>query len=450
MPEPTEKHSRRQAVLVIHGIGEQKPMETLRSFVEAIWTRRSDGSVDPDKRSWLRPDEISDSFDLRQICTKASGRDVRTDFFELYWAHLMTGNRLVSVWNWIIFDLLLRPGRTMPPPMRQARRAIVPLAVIILVLIAHLLVAEEQPWWLLGIEWFAVAIFVLVNLVFLGPFVGDAARYFRSSPDNIRARQEIRALGVRILNDLHDAPRRYDRIIVVGHSLGSVVGYDILTYAFARRCKKITIGGSSPPEEVRRFDEIACRPGMTFDELQAAQRTLCDAPWVREGWRVTDFVTVGSPLTYAHVLMAKGTGDFGRRMIEREFPRCPPQRDRRAASERGMRGFYRRRDINGSTIITPHHAAVFAFTRWINLYFPVRGVVFGDVVGGPARDLFGEGIKDVAVDCTHLWGRRFFSHTSYWTSRGTTGSPDHLECLRLALDLGDSGTATSLPERTSC
>ncbi|MEW8268619.1 MAG: hypothetical protein AB2731_20955 [Candidatus Thiodiazotropha sp.] len=60
--------------------------------------------------------------------------------------------------------------------------------------------------------------------------VGDAARYLRPAAQNIQRRQEIRTAGVDLLKNLHD--RGYDRIIIVGHSLGSVIGYDILTYAF--------------------------------------------------------------------------------------------------------------------------------------------------------------------------------------------------------------------------
>lgn len=30
--------SKKQAVLLIHGIGDQQPMRTLRSFVKAVWS----------------------------------------------------------------------------------------------------------------------------------------------------------------------------------------------------------------------------------------------------------------------------------------------------------------------------------------------------------------------------------------------------------------------------
>src|SRR6185503_14291195 len=109
------------------------------------------------------------------------------------------------------------------------------------------LASRDAHWWttlklisgpvLTALVWF-------VRPVFLG-WIGDAARYFGHSPTNPVERQEIRAQGIRILKRLHDRkvtnltspgdpPRNeYDRIVVVGHSLGSVVAYDILTHYWA-------------------------------------------------------------------------------------------------------------------------------------------------------------------------------------------------------------------------
>ena len=60
-------------------------------------------------------------------------------------------------------------------------------------------------------------------------YVGDAARYLSPLPRNIRLRQKIRGECVRLLRTLH-ASGEYDRIIVVGHSLGSVIAYDAITH----------------------------------------------------------------------------------------------------------------------------------------------------------------------------------------------------------------------------
>lgn len=85
----------RQAVVLIHGIGEQKPMATIRSFVDSVleadegiehYERKGDG---PKKRVayYSRPDRISGNFELR--CLRSAGGRIKTDFYELYWAHRM-------------------------------------------------------------------------------------------------------------------------------------------------------------------------------------------------------------------------------------------------------------------------------------------------------------------------------------------------------------------------
>jgi len=64
--------------------------------------------------------------------------------------------------------------------------------------------------------------------------VGDAVRYLTPSPQNIDSRYKIRQKGVDLLKKLHEKKDKkgnplYRRIVIVGHSLGSVVGYDIIT-----------------------------------------------------------------------------------------------------------------------------------------------------------------------------------------------------------------------------
>lgn len=76
---------------------------------------------------------------------------------------------------------------------------------------------------------FLVAALAAGAQYFLLSYLGDAARYLSPSPRNISLRQQVRANGIKLLRHLH-ASGRYDRIVVVGHSLGSVIGYDILKH----------------------------------------------------------------------------------------------------------------------------------------------------------------------------------------------------------------------------
>lgn len=503
---PSPSPVRKQAVLVIHGIGSQRPMETLGTFVDQVWNGPTD-------KIWYKPDTRARNFDLSQIV--AMKGDTRTDFYELYWAHLMEGTRFYSVWSWFLHNLLERATSEMPAPMQEAKRLVAVLlwgllvtySAAVIVLACHLLailgpayasvacavaagvalVASLARWWRTALisalyaaafydpsivdgwtTWdYAVpravavvailtALLALLDRRVISPIIGDAARYLRNDPDNIAARQRIRSLGVDALERLHGSERDYERIIVVGHSLGSIIGYDILRYAFARRMQEFKLEMAGRPPEIEAFDAACGKPGTA--DYRDAQYALCravggmktdigPARQSEKAWIVTDFVTLGSPLAYANVLMSGSDKDFDKRTTTRLLPTNPPAPSS-APNEAGIRGFYAWTESD-TDWLQPHHGAVFAFTRWTNLFFPARYVIFGDIIGGPVAPELGRGVKDVAVHTGHLWGRGFFSHTSYWTAGGLVGQPGHVDAVRLALNLDGSDTAASLPAGTA-
>src|SRR5689334_22878119 len=87
-----------QAVVIIHGIGEQRPMATLRSFVGALLDRldqRGHRLDRPGENYYSKPDTISDSYELRRIKLHRAAPDDQhpgglnlewpeTDFYEYY------------------------------------------------------------------------------------------------------------------------------------------------------------------------------------------------------------------------------------------------------------------------------------------------------------------------------------------------------------------------------
>src|SRR5215831_17568368 len=95
-PLPTANFPK-QAIIVIHGMGEQMPMDTIRGFVRAVWETET-GLADPkmpnETEVWSKPDARTGSLELRRITTRESIPDqafpagARTDFYELYWADL--------------------------------------------------------------------------------------------------------------------------------------------------------------------------------------------------------------------------------------------------------------------------------------------------------------------------------------------------------------------------
>ena len=155
----------------------------------------------------------------------------------------------------------------------------------------------------------------------------------------------IRKHAVDTLEALHKWGT-YDRIIVVAHSLGTVVAYDMLRTYFSRVNNGLPSSRLLEPEfsDIDEFDlRKPSGPIRTEYEYRLAGRELIrkiaahtvnsavESDHQRPTWLVTDFVTLGSPLTHAHYLMCDGRNDaelaanFQGRATQREFPTCPPE-----------------------------------------------------------------------------------------------------------------------------
>jgi hypothetical protein len=152
-------------------------------------------------------------------------------------------------------------------------------------------------------------------------------------------------------------------------------------------------------------------------------------------------LTLGCPLAHAVLLLASTDADLKDRQDERELPTCPPVLDHDSASYDLA---YETKAGEKRTQRVLHHGAVFGETRWTNLYFPAWMGFFGDLVGGPLGEVFGCGIKDVAVSSAEWRGllqRTPVSHNHYWDVRtvgaaATKGSqPWALDAIRQSLDL---------------
>jgi hypothetical protein len=64
----------RQAIVVIHGVGSQRPMSTIKSFTHALIG---------DAKRWNKPDQMSASYELRRYQLPRGKYRPRTDLFEL-------------------------------------------------------------------------------------------------------------------------------------------------------------------------------------------------------------------------------------------------------------------------------------------------------------------------------------------------------------------------------
>lgn len=414
----------KQAVLIIHGIGEQRPMETLRGFVETVWASDSEVHHKFAKPGiFSKPDEISGSFELRRLTSTLDRKDVRTDFYEFYWAHLMKGTTLSHVVMWLR-SLLLRWPWNVPAALRGAWFLVVALLVVIALLAIQTALPEEYqlvrlPKLLTG----ALGLLLTWSIIpLVNSFVGDAARYLMPAPPNIQRRQAIRAKGVEVLKKLHESGE-YARIIVVGHSLGSVIGYDILTYAWPEYARKADL--TKPNPALDEIENTIQQAKFDIDKFQVDQRKLAEELRANGcGWLVTDFVTAGCPLTHSELLLAYDAADLKSKQDERELPTCPP------VLESGRISF-----PNDHVHRRLHHAAMFGPTRWTNIYFPAAWIVFGDIIGGPLRPLFGQGIRDRPVRTSQRGG--LLSHTVYWEMRRKEPVEEHIQVLRAAVNLLD-------------
>jgi len=451
--------TRKQAVLLIHGIGNQQPMQTLRSFVKAVWSDH--GSIHEEhagSNMWSKPDTVSKSFELRKLTTPQNTAKIRTDFYEFYWAHLMHGTGYGHIIGWAKSLLFRSPGKV-SPGLKTAYYLLwaILIAVVVTWLVyaytiqtdsaadASVTVGSPFFWSILS------TIFSLVMLPIIGfvmkEIIGDAARYLRPTPQNIQRRHEIRAEGVRLIETLHK--RKYDRIIVVGHSLGSVIGYDILNYAFPSY--NIPTRANKEIDEKRLILEKMAQDASEGNPsnpqvVHTTQRAYFEELKEIGGkWRVTDFITMGSPLAHADVLLASDMEDLDRKKTMREYPECLPALEQKIRTtgpeDRHFTYGPKRSKTNGMEIPIPHHAAVFAPTRWTNLYFPSHFIVVGDLIGGPVSRVFGSGIYDISVGTKRLGG--ILSHTHYWDEtdwKPAVGSKkvESVTALRGVIDLTDS------------
>ena len=249
----------KQAVVVIHGMGEQIPMDTIKSFVRAVW--ETDGVITANglphpAEVWSKPDARTGSLELRRITTRQSIRTktfptgVRTDFFEMYWADLSGGSTWGQLRDWIAGLLLRNPFTRVPPDVRLAWALLWVAALLVVVLgVATALPKEAaigsfklwDQWplaplrclqgWQLAL---ATAVLGIITNSFVVPYFGRVVRYTRATPENIAARENIRQRGLRLLSDLQ---KDYDRIILVGHSLGSILALDLLSHFWAAQAE---------------------------------------------------------------------------------------------------------------------------------------------------------------------------------------------------------------------
>ncbi|TMP24393.1 hypothetical protein CWB99_22500 [Pseudoalteromonas rubra] len=450
--------TRRTAVVVIHGIGEQKPMATIRGFVKEIWKNH------PGKNQthfWNKPTEYFQTFDHRTLVGYSKNEhgelSADVDFHEYYWAHQTAGTSTGQLKSWFMGLMLSARSRysnhptTLQPLWSVFWGLLVMTGLVYAYLNYTLDIDTALPNVVTAAGYFVVA-FLLSHTT---RYLGDAARYTRASPDNIKVRKAIRQEAFDLLLSLQNSGK-YKRIILVGHSLGAMVAYDVLS-ALWSHCHRFSIAGAPSPLDQRCLATVGQLQALTNDltegkafdqgEYRALQQELFrQLKQLRDGnhhWLISDFITVGSPLTYADILMAESDDDFKRRKADRYYPTSPPSAVDGLNAKPPYRNFCYQQDGN----FYLHHSAVFAPVRWSNISSPSFCLIWGDIISGRVDKQFvcdkvsvGDELNTtpIAERFVLRGGWPPFKHTHYWSALTTSHGDverDHIDTLRNLMDL---------------
>lgn len=414
--------NKRIAVIIVHGMGEQKPMTTLRGFASSLLDYEKHAlQLEEEVDRWVKPNVLSTTFSSKKITARHNKSRSAVEFFEYYWAHNMRDNNISHIQQWY-FGLMLKTN--VPNRLRIFWIISWILLFIILALILGIVhpsfyshLTDETPSIFSGLS-----INKLISIIsIIGTFAltwiqkkligsfGDAARYFNITPENIKERDRIISDGLNLIKSLD--PKEYSRIIVVGHSLGSAIAYDILNILWFDKYQNITFDDDKKNKifiaainEIAAFQKMKNLDLENKKKLQNAQSELFKLiRKAKEPWLVSDFITLGSPLTYGPFLMAETTYDFQNRIADREINICPPN------PEKGTHSLYFLENEKDNPVI--HLGGMFASIRWTNLYYP------GDIIGGKINTLLGQGIINHKCRTKGLLQHLPTSHTRYWASR---------------------------------
>jgi hypothetical protein len=257
------------AVIVCHGMGQQVRFETLEDVAGAILSQAS--HVVSNRVGLVESgDDLLARSEL--LCGDSNGAQHSVHLYEAYWAPLTEGQigladtfkflwdggirGLKTSWKGVFSRWLF--GEMRPLELNRATGAKIGLALLAVVALFALIVGWSLSIFLvLGciihsfweghlvldsirgcttafhgvawvIAWIAAGWILRKSRYFLIQFVGDVAIYVSSYKVSrfFDIRHRIQQVGINVAKTVYSA--KYDRVIIVGHSLGSVVAYDTL------------------------------------------------------------------------------------------------------------------------------------------------------------------------------------------------------------------------------
>lgn len=451
----------RQAVVIVHGMGEQRPLDTLTEFIGA--------AIEADRYGrrlfYSRPDQVVDSYESRRFLAPPAysrGGEIRaqTEFFEYHWAHLMQDNRLDDLWP-TFRRMLLAPPWYVPAGLRVLWAIFWGLLISAIVLLiwvgpdlqfdlADITLADLIAALVGGGLTALILTYIVTRWLpsWLTSSFVDVVRYLDTSPRSYAVRRDIREGIVDLLRGLHE-DGRYQRIIIVAHSLGSYIAYDAISYLWGQTAKlhkgpvdpdKDDPAEGDQPDGLAELEAAASALTSTSDvgDFQRAQRRL----WLglrKHGnpWLITDLLSFGSPMYMAHRIYTHNRKQFDQRVARRELPTCPPQPELNPRNNVNNQTLWFSWNNRGKRVLD--HAAPFAVVRWTNMWFPADLRFFGDWFGGPLRPLFGNGILDIELR-SNGWKTQIpaYAHALYYHFQRDEWTGSVTRRLRDAMDLAAS------------
>lgn len=425
-PNPQKK---RQAVILIHGIGEQYPITTLREFVEAVSQilKIKKQARQDDVIYWEKPDPDSGNFETRKMTMRQGRKHPTTDFYEFYWAHNMRDTNFSHINDWlsrVVFRFPQNVSKRLLPVYLFLWLLLVSLVTIVIVNGCNF------GWGNVFSKITSVSSGIIVTIIlgvfskFLFNYLGDAARYLDPSPKNIGERKNIRTEGINLLKKLHESGR-YDRVIIVGHSLGSVIAYDLVkflwneyntTYDPQKFYETYNSNNKIILENVYSSEEVSKKMAAgkaTLKDMKLGQEKSFDyLKSIGNKWLVTDLITIGSPLAHAGHLFVYKKGLFKKLIDQREYPTCPPYFQKPDTTNVIKSDYFNVPGVNHPFLVKHfNHSSPYAVTKWTNIFYSC------DYIGGPLKGLFGSGIKDIEIKKTNYIPIYPAGHTQYWNMK---------------------------------
>jgi hypothetical protein len=342
-PPPALPGAGPTAVLVCHGMGQQVPFQTLDCIARAIVAAHQ-GHAEVVARL-VQPGVEQSSMGRVEITLRdgAGGAAREIHLYEAYWAPLTEKAISFRRAAWFLIESGIRGLRACTRPTFQrwmftgwkdlklkGRTALLLAALLALALPLLALASLGALAWFVGLAmalaWHLKVVTLTLALLaywkamaafrrFVVQYMGDVAIYVSSNEVNEfwKIRDEIKDIGMRAASVVYNAlapPAEggatfaYGQVVVVGHSLGSVVAYDTLN-ALIKRDQAARLGlravqrtyalvtfGSPLDKTAFLFRQHVPGPSVVREVLAAAVQPMIQSYDFRPSWWINVYARV--------------------------------------------------------------------------------------------------------------------------------------------------------------